>query len=51
MLYTLISFLVFFWAACLVRNVGGPYVHALLILAVAISLYNVIGGRRSPKFD
>jgi hypothetical protein len=47
MLYTIISILVFFWIVGLVSNIGGPFIHTLLVIAVAIFLFNVITGRRA----
>jgi hypothetical protein len=47
MLYTLISILVFFWILGLIANVGGPLIHTLLVLAVAIFLFDMITGRRA----
>ncbi|MBU6455673.1 MAG: lmo0937 family membrane protein [Cyanobacteria bacterium REEB67] len=47
MLYTLISILILLWIVGLVSNIGGPLIHTLLVLAVAIFLFNVIAGRRA----
>ncbi|MBU6454029.1 MAG: lmo0937 family membrane protein [Cyanobacteria bacterium REEB67] len=47
MIYTLISLLVFFWIVGLVAHIGGSFIHTLLVLAVAIFLFNVITGRRA----
>jgi len=47
MIYTLISLLFFFWLVGLVSHIGGSFIHTLLVLAVAIFLFDVITGRRS----
>jgi len=46
MLYTIISLLVLFWIIGLVSNIGGPLIHTLLVIALAIFLINFIMGRR-----
>jgi Family of unknown function (DUF5670) len=48
MIYTLISLLFFFWLVGLVAHIGGGFIHTLLVLAVAIFLFDLITGRRSP---
>jgi hypothetical protein len=48
MIYTLISLLFFFWLVGLVAHIGGSFIHTLLVLAVAIFLFDLITGRRSP---
>jgi hypothetical protein len=45
MIYTLISLLVFFWIVGLVAHIGGSFIHTLLVLAVAVFLFNLITGR------
>jgi hypothetical protein len=47
MIYTLISLLFFFWLVGLVAHIGGSFIHALLVLAIAIFLFDLITGRRS----
>ncbi len=47
MIYTLISLLFFFWLVGLVAHIGGGFVHTLLVLAIAIFLFDMITGRRS----
>jgi len=47
MIYTLISLLFFFWLVGLVAHIGGSFIHVLLVLAVAIFLFDLITGRRS----
>jgi hypothetical protein len=47
MLYTILSILVLLWIVGLVGNIGGPFIHTLLVIAVAIFLFNVITGRRA----
>jgi|JI8StandDraft_1071087.scaffolds.fasta_scaffold03935_2 hypothetical protein len=45
MIYTLISLLVFFWIVGLVSHIGGDFVHTLLVLAVAVFIFNIVTGR------
>lgn len=47
-MYTIISVLFFIWLIGFVANYGGSYIHALLVLAVALLLFQLITGRRSP---
>ena len=47
MLYALISILIFFWIVGFIANIGGPLIHTLLVLAVAIFLFDMITGRRA----
>jgi hypothetical protein len=37
----------FFWIIGLVSNIGGPLIHTLLVIAVAIFLFDLIVGRRA----
>lgn len=48
MIYTLISLLLLFWLVGLVANVGGGFIHALLVVALAIFLINLLTGTRTP---
>ena len=45
MLYTLISLLLLFWVAGLVMHIGGAFIHTLLMVALAIFVFNFITGR------
>jgi hypothetical protein len=47
MLYTIISILVALWLIGLVANIGGVYIHVLLLAAVIIYVYKLTTGR--PK--
>jgi hypothetical protein len=47
MIYTLISLLFFFWLVGLVAHIGGSFIHTLLVLALAIFLFDLITGRRT----
>jgi hypothetical protein len=48
MLYTIISLLFFMWLIGFVTSFGGNFIHALLVLAVALFLFQLITGRQSP---
>lgn len=45
MLYTLISLLVAFWLIGFVAHIGGGFIHALLVLALAIFVFDLLTGR------
>ncbi|HEY9678954.1 MAG TPA: lmo0937 family membrane protein [Drouetiella sp.] len=45
MLYTLISLLVLFWLVGLFAHIGGSFIHGLLVLALAIFVFDLITGR------
>jgi hypothetical protein len=47
-MYTIISILFFMWLIGFVANFGGSFIHALLVLAVALFLFQMITGRESP---
>ena len=47
MIYTLISLLILFWLIGLVANIGGGFIHALLVLALIVFVFNLITGRRT----
>jgi hypothetical protein len=47
MIYTLVSLLLFFWLVGLVAHVGGSFIHTLLVLALAVFLFDLITGRRA----
>jgi hypothetical protein len=47
-MYTIISLLFFVWLVGFIANFGGGYIHALLVLAVALFLFQLITGRQSP---
>jgi hypothetical protein len=46
MLWTFIAIFVFMWLLGLVGGVGGSMIHALLVIAVIVLVYNLISGRR-----
>ena len=45
MLYSLVSLLVLFWIIGLVAHIGGAFIHTLLVLALAVLVFNLITGR------
>jgi uncharacterized protein DUF5670 len=46
MLWTIIAVLVVLWLLGLVGGVGGSLIHALLVIAVIVWVYNLISRRR-----
>ena len=47
MLYTIIGILVVLWLLGFSMHVGGGLIHALLVIAVVVLLYNFLRGRHS----
>lgn len=47
MLWTIILVLVVLWLLGLVGGVGGSLIHALLVIAAIVLVYNLITGRRA----
>lgn len=47
MIYTLISILVLFWLVGLVAHVGGGFIHLLLVIALAVFVFDLVTGRRA----
>ncbi|HEX5084915.1 MAG TPA: lmo0937 family membrane protein [Blastocatellia bacterium] len=46
MLWAIIVILVALWLMGLVGGVGGSLIHALLVIAAIVLIYNLISGRR-----
>ena len=47
MLWTAIAILFVLWLLGFSLNVGGGLIHALLVIAIVVFLFNLISGRRS----
>jgi hypothetical protein len=47
MLYTIITILVVLWLLGFVGHIGGGLIHALLVIAVCLFLFNLFTGRRA----
>ena len=47
MLYTLIGVLLVLWLLGFSMHVGGGLIHALLVIAIVVFVFNLISGRRS----
>jgi K+-transporting ATPase A subunit len=46
MLWTIISLLLAFWLVGIFLKIGGGLIHILLVVAVAVFIYNLIVGRK-----
>lgn len=46
MLWTIIVILIVLWLLGLVGGVGGSLIHALLVIAAIVLVYNLVTGRR-----
>ena len=47
MLWTIAVILVVLWLLGFSMHIGGGLIHALLIIAIVVFLFNLISGRRS----
>ena len=47
MLWTIVAVLVVLWLLGLIGHIGGGLIHALLVIAVIVVIYNFITGRRA----
>lgn len=47
MLWTIVGILVVLWLLGLVGGVGGGLIHALLVIAAIVVIYNLVSGRRA----
>jgi hypothetical protein len=47
MLYTMIGVLLVLWVLGLSMHVGGGLIHALLVIAAVIFVFNLVSGRRA----
>ncbi len=47
MLWTIFVILVVLWLLGFVLEIGGGLIHALLVIAVIVLVYNLVTGRRS----
>jgi len=47
MLWTIIGVLVVLWLLGFSLNVGGGLIHALIVIALVLLVFNLITGRRS----
>lgn len=46
MLWTIVVILVVLWLLGFIGNIGGGFIHLLLVFAVIVVAYNLITGRR-----
>jgi len=49
MLYTIIAVLVVLWLLGFSMHVGGGLIHALLVIALIVFVFNLLSGRRSSN--
>lgn len=47
MLWTIIGILVVLWLLGFGLNIGGGVIHALIVIALVLLVFNLISGRRS----
>jgi len=47
MLWTIVGVLLVFWLLGFATNVGGGLIHALLVIAIVVFVFNLLSGRRS----
>jgi Family of unknown function (DUF5670) len=46
MLWTIIAVLVVLWMLGMIGGIGGSLIHALLVIAAIVLVYNLVSGRR-----
>ena len=47
MLWTILVVILVLWMLGLVGGIGGSMIHALLVIAAVVLLYNLLSGRRA----
>ncbi len=47
MLYTIVGVLLVLWLLGFSMQVGGSFIHALLVIAMVVFLFNLFSGRRT----
>lgn len=47
MLWTIVVILLILWLLGFLGSFGGNFIHALVVVAVIILIYNLVAGRRS----
>ena len=47
MLWTMVAILLVLWLLGFSMHVGGGLIHALLVIAIVVFVFNLISGRRS----
>lgn len=47
MVWTIIVILIVLWLLGLIGNIGGSLIHALLVIAAIVLIYNLVTGRRA----
>jgi hypothetical protein len=47
MLWTIIAILLVLWLVGLLAEVGGVFIHLLLVVALIVFIFNLISGRRT----
>ena len=47
MLWTIVGILLLLWLLGFTMHVGGGLIHALLVIAIVVFVFNLLSGRRS----
>jgi hypothetical protein len=47
MLWTIVGVLIVLWLLGFSMHMGGGLIHALLVIAIVVFVYNLLSGRRS----
>ena len=47
MLWTVLIILLILWLLGFIGNVGGSFIHLLLVIAAIVLIYNLLTGRRT----
>jgi len=49
MLYTIVAVLIVLWLLGFSMHVGGGLIHALLVIALIVFVFNILSGRRASN--
>jgi hypothetical protein len=47
MLYTILCLLLLLWLVGMIGHIGGGFIHALLVVALVLFVFDMISGRRA----
>jgi len=48
-IWGLVGLLVLFWVIGFIAHIGGGLIHALLVIAIIIAIFNLIAGRSATR--
>ncbi len=48
-IWGLVGLLVLFWVIGFIAHIGGGLIHALLVIAIIVAIFNLIAGRSASR--